>query len=262
MRWPTSCSAATTAADPGVTLFLRSLAFNLLFFAWIAALGLPCLPLLALPRRHAWKIVKLWTHGVLLLLRCVAGIRHVVRGAAPPDGAPVIVAAKHQSAWDTLIFLVLFDDPAYVLKRELFKIPVYGWFTWKLHMIGIDRSAGTSALKRLVAAARPMFAARRPVVIFPQGTRTPPGDQAGSRRPYLPGVYMLYADSRLPVVPVALNSGYFWGRRAFLKRPGTIVLEFLPALPSGLDRRAFMAELESRIETATAALEVGGKPPT
>lgn len=240
-----------------MVLVLRSLAFNLLFYLWLAALGLPCLPLLALPRRVAWKIVKLWTHGVLWLLRHVVGLDYVVRGDQPPDGVPVVVASKHQSAWDTLIFLVLFDDPVYVLKRELFKIPIYGWFTWKLSMIGIDRAAGSRALKSLVAASRPKLAARRPLVIFPQGTRTAPG----IKRPYLPGTYMIYADAKLPVVPVALNSGLFWGRRTFIKRPGTIVLEFLPALPPGLDRRAFTAALETRIETATTALETGGKPP-
>jgi 1-acyl-sn-glycerol-3-phosphate acyltransferase len=237
-------------------LAVRSLAFNLLFFAWLVVLGLPCLPVLLLPRRQVWTVVKLWTRGVLWLLRHVVGLGYEVRGERPADGRPVIVAAKHQSAWDTLIFLVLFDDPAYVLKRELLKIPIYGWFTWRLGMIGIDRGAGTSALKRLVADARPKFAAGRPVVIFPQGTRTAPG----SRRPYLPGAYMLHADAKLPVVPVALNSGLFWGRRSFVKRPGRIIVEFLAALPQGLDRRAFTAELERRIETATAALEACGKP--
>jgi 1-acyl-sn-glycerol-3-phosphate acyltransferase len=246
-------------------LALRSLAFNLLFFGWLVAFGLPCLPLMVLPRRLVWRVVKLWTHGVLWLLRHVVGLDYEVRGAQPPDGTPVIVAAKHQSAWDTLIFLVLFDDPAYVLKRELLLIPIYGWFTWRLGMIGIDRGAGASALKRLIADTRPKLAQNRPIVIFPQGTRTPPGSgpgsRPGSRRPYLPGAYMLYADAKLPVVPVALNSGLFWGRRRFLKRPGRIVLEFLPAIPPGLARRTFMAELERRIETATAALESCGKPP-
>ena len=245
-----------------MSLALRSLAFNLLFYAWLAVLGLTCLPLIVLPRRQVWRIVKLWTHGVLWLLRHVVGLDFEVRGAKPPDGTSVIVAAKHQSAWDTLIFLVLFDDPAYVLKRELLWIPLYGWFTARLGMIGIDRAAGASALKRLVADTRPKLAQHRPIVIFPQGTRTPPGAGrgAGRRRPYLPGAYMLYADAKLPVVPVALNSGLFWGRRSFLKRPGRIVLEFLPAIAPGLDRRRFMAELETRIETATTALETCGKP--
>ncbi len=232
-------------------LWLRSLAFNVAFIGWIVALGLPALPLLVLPRAWAWRVVKLWTRGVLFLMRHLVRLEYEVRGrdALPPE--PFIVASKHQSAWDTFIYLLLFGDPAYVLKRELFKIPFYGWFTWKLGMIGIDRAAGASALKGMVKRARPMVDAGRPLVIFPQGTRTAPGTQ----RPYQPGVYALYAQTKLPVVPVALNSGLFWGRRSFLKRPGRIVLEFLPPLPAGLDRRRFMAELEQRTETATAMLE-------
>ena len=233
---------------------LRSLIFNLLFYAWIAGFGLPVLPLLALPRRFARVAVKLWAHGVLWLLARVVGLDYTVRGREHLPAGPAIIAAKHQSAWDTVIFLALLDDPAYVLKRELLKIPVYGWFPWKLGMIGIDRAAGPSALKRLAAQARPVLAAGRPIVIFPQGTRTEPG----ARRPYLPGVFALYAATDAPVVPVALNSGLFWGRRRFLRRPGRIVVEYLPALPPGLDRRRFMAALEARIETATAALEAAG----
>ncbi len=237
-------------------LFLRSLVFNVLFFAWIIGLGIPTLPLLVLPRRFAWAVVKLWVRGVIALLRAVVGLDHEIRGLATLPAGPLIIAAKHQSAWDTFIFLVLFADPAYVLKRELFKIPLYGWFTWKLGMIGIDRAAGPSALKRLAAHARPAIAAGRPIVIFPQGTRTAPG----ARRAYLPGVYALAAATGVPVIPVALNSGSFWGRRRFLKRPGRIVVEFLPALPTALDRRAFMAELERRIDAATDRLEAVENP--
>src|SRR5260221_3077833 len=172
-------------------LMLRSLLFNLLFFVWIVGLGIPALPMLVLPRRCARAVVTLWARGVLVMLRAVVGLDYAIAGQMPPPGAPVIVASKHQSAWDTIIFLALLDDPAYVLKRELFKIPLYGWFTWRLGMIGIDRAAGTGALRRLVARARPVIAARRPIVIFPQGTRTAPG----ARRPYLPGVYALYGET-------------------------------------------------------------------
>ncbi|MEJ0070861.1 MAG: 1-acyl-sn-glycerol-3-phosphate acyltransferase [Pseudomonadota bacterium] len=153
-RWPISCSAAATARRAARMLFIRSLAFNLLFYAWIVAMGLPCLPLMLLPRRYAWWVVKVWTYGVLWLARRVVGLDYVVLNQPPLDGTRAIVAAKHQSAWDTLIFLVLLDDPAYVIKRELFRIPIYGWFTWRLGMIGIDRARAASALKRLVAGAR------------------------------------------------------------------------------------------------------------
>jgi len=145
---------------------------------------------------------------------------------------------------------VVFADPAIVLKRELMMIPFYGWYLWKAGMIAIDRAAGASALKRMVASSEQVAGEGRAIVIFPEGTRTAPGVQ----HPYQPGVAALYRQLGLPLVPVAVNSGVFWGRRRFAKRPGRITIEILPPIPPGGDRRAVMAELESRIETATARL--------
>ncbi len=129
-------------------------------------------------------------------------------------------------------------------------IPLYGWYLWKAGMIPVDRSAGAGALKTMLRAGERAVAAGRRIVIFPEGTRT----AVGARRPYHPGAAALYRQLGLPLVPVAINSGVFWGRRQFFKRPGRITLEILPAIPPGRDRRAAMAELEARIEAATARL--------
>jgi 1-acyl-sn-glycerol-3-phosphate acyltransferase len=137
-----------------------------------------------------------------------------------------------------------------VLKKELLAIPFWGWCAAKSGSIGVDRSAGASALKAMVRDVEDELARGTPIVIFPEGTRTEPG----KRGTYHPGIAALYARTKAPVVPVALNSGVFWGRREFLKRPGTMILEFLPPLPAGLDRRTFMAELERRIEQASDKL--------
>jgi 1-acyl-sn-glycerol-3-phosphate acyltransferase len=158
---------------------------------------------------------------------------------------------KHQSAWDTLILPVVLHDPAIVLKRELLWVPIYGWYAARAGSIAIDRGGRAAALRRMVARARASVAEGRPVVIFPEGTRTAPGRHL----PYQPGVAALYQALGLPLVPAAVNSGLFWGRRSFLKRPGRITLAFLDPIPPGLPRRRLMPELESRIETATAALE-------
>jgi 1-acyl-sn-glycerol-3-phosphate acyltransferase len=158
---------------------------------------------------------------------------------------------KHQSAWDTLILPVVLGDPAVVLKRELLLLPFYGWYARRAGSIAIDRKGGAAALRTMVAAARAAAAMGRPIVIFPEGTRTAPGE----RRPYHPGVAALYRSLGLPVVPVAVNSGLFWGRRAFMKRSGHITLAFLDPIPPGLPRRRLMQELEARIEAATAELE-------
>ena len=235
---------------------VRAVLFNLCFFGLTALACLAYLPLMVLPWRVLSGAVRRWAVMVMWLLRVVVGIRHQVRGAEKLPERPAIIAAKHQSAWETIAFNALLRDPAFVFKSELMLIPVWGWLAWRTGQIRVDRRAGAKALKRMNAAARTAIADRRSIVIFPQGTRTPPG-QAG---PYLPGVAALYQALQVPVVPVALNSGLFWGRRAFLKRPGVITIEYLDPIPPGLDRKAFMRQLEHRIETATRRLEAEAEP--
>jgi 1-acyl-sn-glycerol-3-phosphate acyltransferase len=230
--------------------WVRALAFNLTFFAWTAILGTLGLPFLATPRAVTMRFGRFWSSSVLALLKLIVGLDHQVRGLhlVPRDGC--IIAMKHQSAWDTLIVPVVLGDPAPVLKRELLLLPFYGWYAGRAGCIGIDRKAGAGALRRMLAQARPVVAARRPIVIFPEGTRVAPGEH----RPYQPGIAALYQALALPIVPAAVNSGLYWGRRSFAKRPGRIVLEFLEPIPPGWPRPRLMAELERRIESATAAL--------
>ncbi len=169
-----------------------------------------------------------------------------MRGEIPRG--TVLVAAKHMSMWDTVALYLLLDDVCMVVKQELLRIPFYGWYIAKAGVIGIDRAAGAQALRRMTAQAKGAIAQSRPIAIFPEGTRKKPG----AAPDYKPGVAGLYALLALPCVPVALNSGRFW--TGFIKRPGTIVIEFLPTLPAGLKRAEFMRELESRIEAGTARL--------
>jgi 1-acyl-sn-glycerol-3-phosphate acyltransferase len=228
----------------------RALAFNFAFFAWTALLGTLGLPFLLAPRRMTMRFGRFWSSSVLALLKMIVGLDHEIRGLdrIPPNGC--IIAMKHQSAWDALILPVVLGDPAVVLKRELLLLPFYGWYAVRAGSIAIDRKAGAGALRRMLAMARPVAVTGRPIVIFPEGTRVAPGE----RRPYQPGVAALYQALRLPLVPAAVNSGLYWGRRSLSKRPGRIVLEFLHPIPPGRTRPRVMAELEQRIETATAAL--------
>lgn len=228
----------------------RALAFSALFYGWTALLAITVLPLLVAPRRWVQAYRNAWVFGSFALLRATVGITHQVRGTALlPDG-PAIFAVKHQSAWDTVAVNRLVPDPAVVLKRELMYIPIFGWCLHRLGLIAVDRAGGAGALRRMVAQARQRIAEGRPIVIFPEGTRTAPG----TRRPYHPGVAALYGALDVPVVPVALNSGLFWPRRSLNMRAGTITVEFLPAIAPGLDRRHFMRELEASIETAAERL--------
>ncbi|MGH7048484.1 MAG: lysophospholipid acyltransferase family protein [Stellaceae bacterium] len=229
----------------------RAFAFNLLIVAWTVVLGTLGLPLLLARRAAAMAFGRFWARGVLWLLRVVVGLDYQIRGLDRVPAGGCIVAVKHQSAWDALILPIVLGDPAVVVKRELLLLPFYGWYAARAGSIAIDRKGGARALRRIVAAARSVAAESRPVVIFPQGTRVAPGTMA----PYQPGVAALYQALGLPLVPVAVNSGLFWGRRAFVKQPGRITLEFLEPIPPGRPRRRLMAELEQRIETATAILE-------
>ncbi len=232
-------------------LYLRSLIFAVGFYSLGPGLALAVTPALLLPYRAVIACKQGWLATMMWLVRNVIGLDHEARGTGNIPAGPVIFAAKHQSAWDTMGLSFIHRDAAVVLKRELAWIPVWGWFLLRLGMIPIDRGKGPSALKHIVATARRRVGEGRSILIFPQGTRTPPG----SRRPYLVGVAAIYTALDLPVVPVALNSGMFWPRRTFRKWPGTIAIDYLEPIRPGLPRRAFLKCLEDRIETATARLE-------
>lgn len=230
---------------------LRSLAWQLAFYAWTVPLAFLYLPLLLAPRPWMVGAARFWIRGCLALLAVTVGLRHRVRGLENLPKGPALVVAKHQSMWDTLVFHSVLDDPAYILKKELVAIPFFGWYLRKSGMIAIDRAAGAKALKTMVEGTRQALAEGRQVIIFPEGTRTAPRET----RPYHSGVAMLYgALDGVPVVPVALNSGLFWGRRSFAKRAGVITLEILPAMPAGLDRRAFLGQVSTAVEQASLRL--------
>jgi len=234
----------------------RAFAFNFAFFAWTAICGMAGLPFLLTPRAVTMRFGRFWAAGVLALLKVIVGLEHETRGLdrLPRNGC--IIAMKHQSAWDTVILPIVLGDPAIVLKRELLLLPFYGWYAARAGSIAIDRKAGAGALRRMLATARTIAASGRPIVIFPEGTRVAPSE----RRPYHPGVAALYQALGLPVVPAAVNSGLYWGRRSFVKHPGRIILEFLDPIPPGLPRPQLMSELERRIETAAALLLQEGQP--
>ncbi len=231
-------------------ILLRSLLFQVAFYIWTAALAVPFLPLLLAPPAWMMGAGRMWSRGVLGLLKICCGLDHEVRGLENLPAGPALIAMKHQSAWDTFAAPVLFGDPAMVIKRELGWIPFYGWYAIKAGMIRVDRAGGAQALKAMIAASEAALASGRSVFIFPEGTRS----AVGARVPYQPGVAALYRQLGVPLVPVAVNSGLFWPRRSLLRRRGRITVEILPAIAPGGERRKVLAELESRIEAATARL--------
>lgn len=235
--------------------FVRSAAFNTLFYVTLALFLVLGSPFFLAPRRWAIRALQVWAATSLWLLRVIAGIGIEVRGLDHVPRGAALVAGKHQSFWETFAILPLLDDPCMVLKRELTWIPLFGWFALKFRMIAVERNAGPSALRRLLERGRDEIAAGRQIVIMPEGTRRPPGAPPD----YKPGAAALYGALGVSCTPFALNSGLYWPRRSFLRHPGTIVLEFLPPIPAGLSRRAFQQELETVIETASARLLAEGR---
>jgi 1-acyl-sn-glycerol-3-phosphate acyltransferase len=234
---------------------LRAIFFNIAFYLWTAIIGIVGLPVLLAPRRTVMHFGRTWSAVTLWLLGAIVGLRHELRGVENLPAGGGIIAMKHQSAWDTLVLPILFDDVAVVIKKELTLLPLYGWYVCRAGSIPVDRKGGAAALKRMVAVAAAAAADGRLIAIFPEGKRS----AIGERRPYHPGVAALYSQLDLPLIPVAVNSGLYWGRRSFMKRRGRIVVEILPPFPPGLPRRKVMGELEQRIEEATSRLVAEGR---
>lgn len=236
-------------------LVLRSLAFNVLYYLNLIVWMLILLPTLVLPRAVFREVARAWAHSSLWLLRVVAGTRVSWRGLdkIPPGG--LLVAAKHQSLWETFALLTILDDPAYVLKRELMWIPVFGWYAWKAQSVPINRKGRSAALAELAVKTEQALAGSRQVILFPEGTRRPPGAEPA----YKYGIVHLYDKLKAPVLPIALNSGVYWPRRKFLRRPGTIVVEVLDPIQPGLSKEAFFVELQRVIEEASNRLLAEGR---
>lgn len=237
-------------------LLLRSLAFNLCFYLntcfWLV-IGLPTF---LMPYQAIVEIAKTWGRVNLFLLRVIAGVRYEIRGRDKIPCGAIIVASKHQSAWETFALLHLFDSPTFIMKRELQWIPIFGWLTIKGRMVPIDRRKGARALTAMIERARLELGCGRQLIIFPEGTRRPV--HADPR--YKSGVAHIYAAAGVPCLPIALNSGLFWPRRTFLRHPGTVVVEILDPIPPGLDKDAFFERLQIDIETATQRLIAEARP--
>lgn len=231
-------------------LWLRSLIFNVVYYGWTIILSFLLSPTLLMPRAAVMFTVHLWVRHLAWIERTIGGITYQVIGRENLPKGACIIASKHQSAWETFKLHLLFGDPAVVLKRSLIFIPIWGWYLWRSGVIAIDRARGTRALSLMMREAHKVVDAGRKIVIFPQGTRLAP--QAW--RPYKSGVAALYQELHVPVVPMALNSGLFWPRNSFLKKPGRITIQFLPQIPPGLPRDEMMKTLQEGLEKAAKAL--------
>lgn len=241
-------------------LYLRSLAFNLAFYASMVVQMFFWAPFYFLaPRHSAWFVPKFWSRTSLWLYRVLAGTRSDISGVENLPEGSFILAPKHQSFWDAIAFFPFLDDPLYILKRELTWIPFFGWYILKMRMIPVDRGNRAKALRSVVAATKAELARNpRQLIIYPEGTRRAPGDVPA----YKYGIVELYSQLHLPVVPVAHVAGLYWPRRKFLRYPGTIRARFLPPIPPGLGKQEFMARLIAETEAGCDELlvDAAGQP--
>ncbi len=229
-----------------------------LFLVWFWTISLVlaliyCVNLL-LPRKAMVESIRFWARLVVFGLATFARVKVEVRGLEHCPRGAGLIAAKHECMFDFIGPFIFLPDACFVLKKELLKMPLFGWHATKTRMIPIDREGRSRALKDLVAVAKERLAEARQIIIFPEGTRVTPG----AAPDYKPGVAALYRDLELPCTPLATNSGVHWPAKGWPRKPGTIVFEFLPAIPPGLKRADFMREMQDRVETASNALLAAG----
>ena len=231
-------------------LSLRSILFNIAFYLALIVVMLVGTPAFLMTRFAVFAVARAWGRTSLWLLDKICGLKVEFRGLENIPQGGFVIAAKHQSIWETFALLLFFRDFSFVLKRELRWIPYFGWYTVKAEQIAIDRKRGSSALSQVTRSTAAFVSAGRQVFVFPEGTRR----AAGAAPAYKFGVAHVCCETGAHCLPVALNSGLFWARRSFLRRPGTVIVEFLPVMLPGKDKQAFLKELQTVIETTTDRL--------
>lgn len=232
-------------------LYIRSFIFNLVCYSTIFA-GCVINSIVGIFSPKA--TIKSWNYFfipiVVWALKYLAGIHIEIRGQQYIQQENCIYAGKHQSALETYCLSNYLKRASFILKKELTYIPIFGWAQYFYGMIPVDRSAGSAAMKNMLRNAKDRLSKGRSIIIFPEGTRKKPGQTPD----YKPGIALLYQNLDVPVIPVATNTGFFWKKSSFLRYPGTVIFEFMEPMPTGLDKKAFMSELQNRLETKCTEL--------
>lgn len=229
---------------------IRSMLYGLWYYGVTVVLAILYIPLLALPRAALRRGIRIWAKLLIWGLRVVGGVRLEVRGLENIPAGACLIAAKHQSMFDIVPAFAYLPDALFVMKKELMRIPVFGWHNRKHGSIVVDRAGEAQAMRKLISDARDRFKEPRQLLIFPEGTRRP----VGAPPDYKPGVAGIYRDLETPCVPVATNTGLHIGSSGIATSPGVVVYEVLEPIPAGLKRADFMRVLQERIETASDAL--------
>ena len=210
-------------------------------------MGAICFPYLLLSHSFLRKPVNVWILGIFKLLEIICKITYEVKGRENIPNKAVLVASKHQSAFETFALFYILNNSIFIHKKQLFYIPIFGQYLKKVNMISIDRSKGTSAIRTMLNQAKSKISQGYSIIIFPEGTRKKPGENPD----YKTGIAGIYKELETEVLPVAVNSGHFWPKHTFVKKPGKIIIKFLKPIPSQLDKSEFLKTIESVIEEET-----------
>ena len=228
-------------------MLIRSIIFYFFIFLWTIFMGVICLPYLIFPSVYLRKPVNIWIIGIFKLLGLICHISYEIKGVDKIPKKAVIIASKHQSAFETLAFFLHIKNSIFIHKKQLFWIPIFGQYLQKVNMISINRSEGTKAMRTMLKQAKQKIINGNSIVIFPEGTRKKPGDPPD----YKTGIAGIYKETETEILPVALNSGYCWPKHSFVKRPGHIIIQFLDIIPAKLDRSEVLKKIQSVIEEET-----------
>ena len=228
-------------------MFFRSIIFYLLLYMWTLSLGVLALPYLLIPSSYVRSLANLWIGGILGLLKLTCGITYEIQNIENIPDRAVIVASKHQSAFETLLLFRLVKKSIFIHKRELYLIPIFGLYLKKSNMIAINRNEGAKAIRKMLNEVKQSILNGYSIIIFPEGTRKKPGDPPD----YKTGIAGIYKESEAEVLPVVVNSGNYWPKHTFIKKSGKIIIKFLKPIPSKLEKSEFLKKIESVIEDET-----------
>ena len=213
-------------------------------------MGIICLPFLILPSYLLKYPTKLWIRFIFIFLDLICNIKHKIDGLENIPNESILVASKHQSAFETLALFYYLENCFFVHKRELFYIPIFGQYLYKSNMVPIDRDGGTKSMRKMLNSVQSKLSAGSSIIIFPEGTRKLPG----SKPDYKTGFIGIYNHTNKKILPVALNSGLCWPKQSWILKRGVITIKFLPVIKKGLDKKTVLGELQNRIETASNML--------
>ena len=228
-------------------MIFRSLLFYVLLGIWTISIGTLCIPLLIFPSKHLKKPTYFWIKGIFFLLKNICNITHEIQGKENIPSYPILVASKHQSAFETLALYYYLPQSIFIHKKQLFLIPIFGQYLKKTNMISIDRKGGATSIRLMLKKAKQKISLGFTIIIFPEGTRKKPGDKPH----YKTGFIGIYKELKTEVLPIAVNSGKFWPKDTFIKSSGHIIIKILPLIKSNLEKREIMLQVEKKIEEAT-----------